>query len=1437
MAFNPQAPSTEGHTMEGEVPPVNLLNDEAGLSPMSKKILDKCAIPVTPGTKDFSITPTLISRPAISDLDTGELNFHFAKPKLPTPNFTSRSKTILDGGIVTPSNKSGVGPNTWETDRPDIKCTDSRSRDYPAHLNGEASKSRKASLTKSPNAKRTARTSCTPKGETSSEETVCILENGYRVDGQSENDTPEQGSYLTDNHNGATGSAPQEDHTRTTPNACTPSPASSHHYIREPNPPPARPLVKDARLRPKLMLNPKITKRPISPRLGSNYAAARQATIGTDPSFAPQLSEQDLFYMLILRLKKRDEMDAETTAMKERMEGEMLKLTRVNDSLRCKLRESEFNCENQQAQLRTRDSLVERWKVKFSKLRAFVTGVGTEFEALRKEGQRLKSAQGSLFQEKEQIHETLKQMSNSTDQLKTRWSQHRANISEARQELNSLERSLIMATTKVTDTEKLISVERNRAATMENYIKNYSERHHRQVADIQQKQSQTVTTIDAIHKHLEGSWNFSQSSFKDEMESGFSSCVSLLKLLSQRQTVNPQDLDKVDRAIRDLSSKFNSSIEASTKTMETALDLHTSYEQRVSTQLTDLETAVNSSRAVVGQLAEARELYGRLQEKLNAAEKNLAEVSADRDRLRSQEAGLQRHIGDLKIEISSLQRDEIEDTQFKDADISSELRIQLEATSAALARVTDEFKTKESEIQERELKLAEAIEKLGAAECKITELQSEKLKCQEKALETEHRVREELARANLAAKDQHRAWFEQERHKLTREKLLAEKNLQKAVEELDSVKCSLQGMEKCNHDLITKMNQRQAEIDNLKSTALNRNSDISKEVDEVKALHATTLKELQSAQGQLEAVAKEREELKQQLSELRINLAILQEQEPLQETLEVLRSEIVEKDIDLLSLKKELHKSEESIKRIPKLEQELAAKSTEIANLQEKLDSTLASGQLIEESITEKGEERVTVKQKEEVSRKFPIEISTLPQDVEQMDNELAELKSRVQEANCICENAENILKQLGFIGTGESLRDCSGVLQSRLEIMVADPEETLVKEHTELRTPMGVRASSKRQRTSRKSTKSSTHAECVRAASSTRERQTTELVYRTQSTREIISPTLKTPSSRRININKIQVPTTSRSFIRPFSQLQNDATPVVYRKEPTSPISEIADLNALFPTTPMHGNHLSANQALTALEQNHPQIGEALLLTHECDFGKERNDMSISNAVNEAMCASRRVRESRLPEETICPTVSLESNGPRGAMGSELSPETNARNRCSDATKDGIKNKPCSPFRTSVSTPETKEMSKDEMHTMQGKKAVKKSPEKLPRKGILKDTTKSGLPTVENAVQTPPHENNGDSQTGANPKISFRRPSGRSKYFNPTVSPAASSTSRVGRYGSTANKPSTPTGRTRDRPRRRPRGSANTPISPYSGILISAGDLYHSRFSQKPPV
>ncbi|ODH13149.1 hypothetical protein ACO22_07553 [Paracoccidioides brasiliensis] len=1412
MASNLQVPPAENHIIGNDRFPLNSSNDEAALSPMSKKILEKFAIPLAPLTlnKDFHIAPTMISRPPDSGFDTSGLNFHFAKPKLPTSNFTSHSKAQHGASIPSPSTTPRVNLNCpTEISHTRAQVMDSDLSYAPACLKehtGSSSSSSTSYSSKSHDVQGTADLSLGPNSGILcvSEKSSCLSERGIRdEDSQLDMGAVEEDCDLPALRNG--NKETQDEPTKKGPSHLgISSPSTSKSRSREPNSRSPHPLPKDTRPRSKLMSSSKVAKQSLSPAAGRINAPTKLVALQKEPSYTSQTSEEDLFYMLIRKLKKRDEAEAATTAIKERMEIVIDELTQENDNLRCKLRDVGLICKNQKEQINARNSLVERWKEKFSKLRGFVTSVGNDFEILRKEGQLLKSSQDSLVQEKEHINETLKLMHDNTDQLKIRWDQHRATISGVQHECSSLEKSLSTETARCADAEKLISLERSRAAMLENYIKNYANRNQKLSAEIQQQQSQTITKIDEIYRHLEGSWNVSQSSMKNEIESGFSSCLSLLKSLTQQESVKRQDLESVDNAIRDLCTQLSSSVDVSHKRLETASDLHTNWVQRILTQLTELETAISSSAATFGQLVEARELNGSLQEKLKAVEKDLARVSVDCERLISQEETLQRHIRDLENEIASLRKDEGgKNTQLKDVDMSSELQIQLEATSAALMEVTDGIKTKETEKQEMELKLAETVRKLEGAVGEIADLKNEKFKIQEEAQRTEQRVRKELTRANLAAKDQHKAFFEQERHKLRREKVLADKKALKTVEELAKTKRTLHDAEKCKEKIIEKMNLQQVEIDNLKLASSKVDSDIAREAEKSKESFSSATKELQSAYDQLDGVSKENEELKHEISELRIKLATQQEQENMQEALEVLQYEISEKDLSLLSLKEELSKSEENSKKVSSLQQEVLDKYADIVILRERLNNETSANAVITNSLEKKNEKLAALEQRMETSGKADAEISILRREVEQKDSEVSQLRYQIQEADSLFAKAENILRQLGVIGVEESLRDCSDVLQTQLRLITGGTEggQQLGPTASQLIIPM--RTSSKRQSTTRKPTMSSTYAECTGPGSATRESKTIELVYRTRSVRENISSPFRTPS-RQEGGSKRQ-PTTSRSDIKPFSRLQNDLTLDVSPREQTSPMSEFTDLNALFPSTPINVKDISTRESHAALSQEILTADNSLSSCRGRTNPHGLSVPSISNAVSDVILASRLGKEAKDAREGMV------SQGAQSAYSA---------NEAGKRDSFRIDNQTRTQPKTAIGAQKRKEMADGESQIMDNAADCQNPPEKLPRKGILKETVKLSSSTKLNDIKTPPHEGElGRKPIRPSSTITFRRPSRKSKYFNPTMSPTASITAKVGKCGSTANKSNTPAGGARERPRRRPRG-----------------ELYNNRFSQKTP-
>ncbi|KAK2783041.1 hypothetical protein FQN52_000486 [Onygenales sp. PD_12] len=1418
MAPSSQPPTVENSTIRDETEHSNIPNDETGLSPASKRILEKCAIPVTPAPLDkcFRVTPTLISRPQSTGIDTGGFGFHFAKPKIPVPNFTSRSK-IKQGGPVTPlAINNGLeqniqkgpdqttpsdapidsgGPRMSSNDQTDTHCN---STPLVVQKTQEATRaSLEANHDQSSDAAEKS-TCCVP--DMADRGTVVRSQTSTPCQGRKRlSASPEDSVDLnSENAKSEAEAAP----TKTRQNhISTKASVSSSDSDQQPISP-GYPQRRDVRPKLQSTMNSKVTKRQTYPRSTQSVAANNSIPPRMVQPSVSQPSEEDLFYMLIHKLKKRDEAEATTTAIKEQMESKMLEVTQANDHLRGQLKQAELAYRKQQEQMNIRNALVERWKAKFSKLRTFVTSVGTDFEMLRKEGQALKATQDTLSKEKQHIQETLKEVNGNTDQLKTCWGQHRETISKMRDEYNTVEKSLLVASTKAADADRAVTTERNRVAVLEGYIRNHANGHRLQAEEILRSQSHALTKLEAVYEGLGGRLGNLASSFRTELESKFSSCLSLLESLNQKEFVQPQDHERLNVAIRDLSSQLNSSIETSSKNIESKLEAETRNGKQISNQLTELNTAIDSNNVLVGQLAEARELNGSLQEKLKVVEITLSGVSADRDNLKSHEAVLQQHIADLEIEVASLQKVELDNSELRVSDISSELQIQLESTSAALTEATDAFKTKDTELREIEVKLAETSQNLDAVEMELVKLREEKMEIQRKAEKTEHRVREELTRANLATKDQIRASFEQEQHKLKREKLTAERSMERMAEQLKSTKLSLERAEESKEKIIAKINQQQEEIEALKDAASRKHSVDANEHEELKERHASSLKELHSTARQLVVSEKENEELKQELSELRVRLAIQEEQEPLQEALEVLQYEIAEKDLSLLSLKEELSKLQGDAKQIESLRQEVLDKSADITSLEEKLDETAKINCDIVGSLQTKNGELASLEQKLLLSEKTNCDLSGLQKEAEQKDDRISKLLSRVEDAGKLFDKTESVLKKFGIIGVGESLRACSGTLEERFQAI----KDTVRKDQEVLNPTLSPMPSLKKDRAIRKpSIVSTPKSKAARPGSATRECKTTEIVYRTHSIREnlSISPS-KTLTSRRQKTRQRQVSSLG-SRIRPFSQLHNDVPRNFYTADQTSPTSELTDLHNLFPSTPASGQNLSVLEPQKTVPNGLRQGDKRVPIPLEVGTPGVPRTPHGRPIQDGALVPSRQINEV------------IEENGnvlgqPRqaGNTGNQL-----------EKIEIGQKNTSIPTQKGETKTLKRKQMSEqNELQTAVMENPPQQGSSKLPRKGILKDKLKSTPSREASAMQTPRQENNeGGKRVDVSSNITFKRPARSSKYFNPNISPTASITARGGRCGSATSKASTIATRARERPRRRQRG-----------------DLYNDRFSQRLP-
>lgn len=224
--------------------------------------------------------------------------------------------------------------------------------------------------------------------------------------------------------------------------------------------------------------------------------------------------------------------------------------------------------------------------------------------------------------------------------------------------------------------------------------------------------------------------------------------------------------------------------------LKQAFDNQNNLKADIISQLDGLRIDICSASNTAKQLAEIREQNGRLQQKIEGAESALSQSNTERDSLRTTETDLREKMRSLEEELSILQR-EMQAQSHQYANSTSELQLQLEANSSALEEAIEKEKTREAEIQSLISDLEQTKSNLEDSEIFVATLQEEKTKIEKDAREAEKKIREELARASLRSKDHSRALFEQEQHKLMREKRLAEQDAQKIKEQLETAKRTL----------------------------------------------------------------------------------------------------------------------------------------------------------------------------------------------------------------------------------------------------------------------------------------------------------------------------------------------------------------------------------------------------------------------------------------------------------------------------------------------------------------------------------------------------------------------------------------------------------------------------------------------------------------------
>jgi hypothetical protein len=494
----------------------DMTDDENTLSPASKKLLEKCTVSAPPKhvTQQAKDIISVISRPPHAEPDIA--GFNFAKPIHPKTNFSCRS------GMTNPSEIPQMTSRGQDKGVVEQRLND----DTPTGGETIADFSQKTSTS-------TPGDPSPPKlPNISTLERIGTVEHQSRVrSGDSHDSCRDQRSSdncLAEN----AGESPLRTGQRNQERNGTHGPLD----------------VLNSATQPSKVMKRRIGSKGKSPGLPHQNGPQIQGS-------SSQPSEEDLFYLLIHKLRQREDSEAASAALREQMESRIHEMVRVNEDLQSQLEQAHRRFQNQEVEIGSHRGLIDRWKVKFGKLRAFITGVGNDYECLRKEGQAIKSAQAILAGERQVITESLKSLYEGTSRVEQQWSKHQTEFTEMCHDVSALRKSLSIAHEKVADGKTLLLEEKRRVAILENFIKDHSTRQQKQATLIQQRQVETTNKLDLFFDHVQKCWLDSRSILESEVQQGLGECLNLVRLLSDRDFIKPADLHAVHDTIRAISGR------------------------------------------------------------------------------------------------------------------------------------------------------------------------------------------------------------------------------------------------------------------------------------------------------------------------------------------------------------------------------------------------------------------------------------------------------------------------------------------------------------------------------------------------------------------------------------------------------------------------------------------------------------------------------------------------------------------------------------------------------------------------------------------------------------------------------------------------------------------------------------------------------------------
>ncbi|RAQ50067.1 rootletin [Aspergillus flavus] len=516
-------------------------------------------------------------------------------------------------------------------------------------------------------------------------------------------------------------------------------------------------------------------------RSGGKRITSRQPAFGNGNA---DLSEEDLFQLLFVKIKAREENDVVASNEKEQLEANISELTQENNALRSQLDVFSNELQQRTSESKAYKTQVEAWKAKIAKFKYILNELASGYKALRVETTQLKLTKTSLDRDKAEIKGTIADTREQLFHASSTVEKSQSCLVESQTLINSMMQALKNAEEKTRSVQERLSDEKKRSSLLETYIQDNSRLQAKRIGLIRADQLEMLRKLDSgfetVAKHVDVSQTSAQTIIKQTLEEFHLS----FRRMGENHAQGKMDFEQCKATFQECSSQIKSLTEDLAAVIERSFKVNEDRAQLLTEQLRCVEENVGGESALLKRLSASEVTCTTLQESLEACAPSIDKFGSFLEGAREKENSLARQMGQLKIRLSELQTPETTEptaAEFKER-VEHELRIQ--QLSDELRTAEERLRSRAIENEEMRLSLLEAVTKGQEAEGRANKFESEAIALQDEIKVIESKIREELNRASVISRDQYRVKYEQQIHELLREKSELCKSIEKVRDEL-----------------------------------------------------------------------------------------------------------------------------------------------------------------------------------------------------------------------------------------------------------------------------------------------------------------------------------------------------------------------------------------------------------------------------------------------------------------------------------------------------------------------------------------------------------------------------------------------------------------------------------------------------------------------------